>query len=127
MRPFHPRSPLERRTSWGILHPSTLRDEGSAVAWLLLIVGFTFGFLSSGAYAQHVWNWDAQGLAWRGAWRKVAIAWSDIEPVEKSWDGQFLVRDAHGHAIRWTTFTLKHQALRAAVDAAIAARPREPA
>ena len=113
--------------AWGILDPSTLREQGSAAAWLLLVVGFTLGFLSTGAYAQHVWSWNEWGLTWRGAWRKTAIAWQDIEPAEKSWDGQFLARDAFGHAIRWTTFTLEHQALRAAVDAAIAARRREPA
>lgn len=108
---------------WGIVDTSTLEDQGSAVAWLLLIAGFTLGFVATGTYAQHIWMWDAQGLVWRGAWRKTAIRWSDIKPPGKSWDGQFVVRDTHGHAIRWTTYTLEHQALRDAIDAAIAWGP----
>src|SRR5258708_34551854 len=32
---------------WGIVDPSTLSDQGSAVAWLLLIAGFTLGFVAT--------------------------------------------------------------------------------
>ena len=103
--------------AWGLLDPASLREPGAAGAWLSLIAGFGLGFGVTSVYAQHRWAWDETGLSWTGAFRKAAIRWLDMKRVGKSWDGQYVVSDARGRAIRWTTYTLNHQALLAAVEA----------
>jgi len=101
---------------WGLLDPASLDEPGAGVAWLLLIVGFTSGFLATAVYAQHRWTWDGERLDWQGAFRRVAIAWRDLEVVGRSWDGQFVARDGSGRTIRWTTYALEHAALNRAAQ-----------
>ncbi|HWA22279.1 MAG TPA: hypothetical protein VG735_07790 [Caulobacterales bacterium] len=105
--------------AWGVLDLASLREPGAATAWFLLIGGFALGFIVTTIYAQHRWAWDEAGLSWSGAFRKVTIGWADVRRVGKSWDGQYVVRDMRGRAIRWTTYTINHQALRAAVESRV--------
>ncbi|MES1197137.1 MAG: hypothetical protein ABUL55_00800 [Pseudomonadota bacterium] len=107
---------------WGVLEPSTLRDHGQAMAWAGLLFGFTLGFVVMSIYAQHVWTWDETGLSWRGAFRRTSIRWSELARVGRAWDGQFFARDIHGRTVRWTTYTLQHQALNQAAQAALQAK-----
>jgi|SRR5579871_1399013 len=102
---------------WGLVDPSSLKESGAETAWILLMAGFALGFLITAVYSQHVWRWDAKGLEWRGAFRSTFMAWSDLKGIGKAWDGQFFVRSKSGRTIRWTTYTLEHEALRRAIDA----------
>ena len=104
---------------WGLVDRATIRGQGEATAWASLTAAFTLGFAVMSVYAQHRWWWDETSLSWRGVFRRTTILWSDIRRAGKSWDGQFVARDRRGHAIRWTTFTLHHQAIGKAADAAV--------
>jgi hypothetical protein len=99
----------------GFLDPDSLRDRGQFVAWISLVIGFSVAFVFILPYARHTWDWDRNGLSWRGAWHSVSIPWSDIQSTGKTWDGQTFVADARGARIYWSAYTLEHQALRAAI------------
>ena len=109
---------------WGLLDPATLLERGAATAWLILIGSFAHGFIVMTVYAQHRWAWDQDRLTWRGAFRSASIRWAALAYLGKSWDGQFVARDTGGHRVRWTTFTLQHQALHAVAEAALWARAK---
>jgi len=104
---------------WGLVDPTTTRVQDEAAAWVSLIGAFTLGFAVMAIYAQHRWWWDETSLNWRGVFRHTTIQWADLSRVAKSWDGQFVARDRPGHAIRWTTYTLRHEAISDAANAAM--------
>jgi hypothetical protein len=102
----------------GLLDPQSLEEQGALIAWAGLVGGFTLGFLAMAVYARHTWEWGPDGLSWRGVWRQVAMPWSAIARVGRSWDGQFYAADKAGRKIRWSTLTLEHEELARAIAAA---------
>lgn len=98
----------------GLLDPQSLRDRGQFIAWAGLVGGFSLAFLLILPYSRHAWEWDPNGLSWRGAWRSVSIPWSHIDCAGKTWDGRTFVADADGRRICWSC-VLEHQALRDAI------------
>jgi hypothetical protein len=102
----------------GLLYPESLRDPGDFYAWAGLIGGFLLGFLLILPFTRHTWDWDREGLRWRGAWRAVSMRWPELARLGKSWDGQFFVADKAGRKIYWSTYTLEHEALLHAIETA---------
>ena len=95
-----------------------MREPGDLYAWAGLIGGFSLGFLLIVPFTRHTWDWDRDGLRWRGAWRAVSMRWPDLARLGKSWDGQFFVADKTGRKIYWSPYTLEHEALRRAIETA---------
>jgi hypothetical protein len=104
---------------WGALDPATVHEPTDATAWICLVGAFALGFVIMSIYALHRWDWDEEGLHWRGAFRRTSISWADLSRVGRSWDGQFVARDRRGRAIRWTTFALQHTAIASAATSAL--------
>jgi hypothetical protein len=102
----------------GLIEPESLREPGAFAAWAGLIGGFSLAFLAILPFTRHTWEWDAAGLRWRGALRSIAIPWADIARVGKSWDGRYFAADKAGRRLYWSTYTLEHEALRRAIQAA---------
>lgn len=102
----------------GLFDPESLREPGQFYAWMGLIGGFSLAFLGILRHTRQTWEWDREGLRWRGAWREKSMRWSDLARAGKSWDGQFYVADKAGKKIRWSTYTLEHEALARAIAAA---------
>ena len=102
----------------GLVYRESLREPGDLYAWAGLIGGFFLGFLLILPFTRHTWDWDSEGLRWRGAWRAVSMRWSDLARAGKSWDGQFFVADKTGRKISWSPYTLEHEALRHAIATA---------
>ena len=110
---------------WGMLEPVSLEGPGEGLAWILLITGFTFGFVVMSIYASHRWDWDERGLRWHGAFRSVDIPWDQLQRAGFSWDGQFVATSTTGRKIRWTNFALEHEAIMHAVQARLLIGPAE--
>jgi hypothetical protein len=103
----------------GLYFREGLREPGEFYAWLGLIGGFALGALAMYIFSRHTWEWDAAGLRWRGAWRSVAMRWSDIAHFGKAMSGALYVRDGTGRKISWSPqYTLQPEALRHAVQTA---------
>jgi hypothetical protein len=99
----------------GLLDPGSLEERGQLIAWAGLVGGFSLVSLLILPFSRHAWDWDREGLRWRGAWRSVSIPWPDIKSAGKTWDGQTFVADARGRRICWSPYTLEHEALRDAI------------
>jgi hypothetical protein len=99
----------------GLLDPRSLQERGQFIAWAGLVGGFSLACLLILPYARQAWDWDGNGLRWRGAWRTVSIPWCGIKRAGKTWGGQTFVADERGTKICWSSYTLKHEALRDAV------------
>jgi hypothetical protein len=103
----------------GLYFRDSLREPGDFYAWLGLVGGFSLGALAMFPFTRHTWEWDGAGLRWRGAWRSVAMRWSDIVHFGKTMSGALYVRDNTGRKISWSTqHTLEAEALRHAVQTA---------
>jgi hypothetical protein len=100
---------------WGIVDPATLEEPGAGIAWMILIGGFTSGFVVMSVYAAHRWTWNEDALMWEGAFRRERIPWDELASVGTAWDGQFVAKAKSGRKIRWTTYALEHDALTAAI------------
>ena len=112
---------------WGLVDPETLQGPGEAIAWVLLISGFTLGFVVMAVYASHRWEWDTHGLTWHGFFRSTTIPWSEMTRAGLSWDGQFVATSRTGQKIRWTNFALDHDAIMRAAQAHLAEHRAVPA
>jgi len=104
----------------GLLNPASLREQGQLVAWAGLIGGFLIACLITLRYARQTWDWDAKGLRWHGAWRSVSMPWTDMRRAGSTWGGHVYVSDSRGRKIVWSSYTLEHEELRAAI---LARRP----
>jgi hypothetical protein len=102
----------------GLIYPNTWREPGAFKAWVGLIAVFSLCFMAILPFTRHTWRWDEAGLYWRGAWRSMAMRWPEIARLGKSWDGRFFAADKAGKKIYWSTYTLEHEALRRAIQAA---------
>jgi hypothetical protein len=102
----------------GLVYPEALREPGELKAWAGLIGGFSFLSLVIAPFTYHTWEWNREGLSWRGAWRAVSIPWSKLARVGTSWDGRFFAASKSGKKIYWSTYTLEHEALRRAIETA---------
>lgn len=105
---------------WGVVDPVTLEGPGEAVAWILLITGFTIGFVVMAVYSSHRWSWDDTGLHWQGAFRSAHIPWAQLQKAGFAWDGQFVATSRTGKKIRWTNFALEHEAIMRAAQSRLA-------
>ncbi len=104
----------------GLYNLETLRDPGQLTAWALLTGAFAISALAIAPFTRHVWEWDATGLRWRGAWRSAALRWPDIARLGKTWDARFFAADRAGTRIYWSQHTLEHEELLRAI---LKARP----
>jgi hypothetical protein len=102
----------------GLVYRESLQEPGDFYAWLGLIGGFLFFFVLMLPFTRQTWDWDREGLRWQGAWRTVSMRWPELARLGTSWDGQFYVADKTGRKIRWSTYTLEHEALRRAIETA---------
>ncbi len=96
---------------WGILDPGTLQVPGSDGWWLGLVAGFTLGFLALAILSTHRWSWDGERFTWHGAFRNRTLLWRDLASAGPTWEGQYAARDNRGRKIRWSSYTLEHEAL----------------
>jgi hypothetical protein len=112
---------------WGLTDPETLAGPGEAMAWVLLVSGFTLGFVVMAVYASHRWEWDTRGLTWHGFFRSAHIPWNELSHAGLSWDGQFVATSTSGRKIRWTNFALEHEAIMRAAQVHLAAQHAGPA
>ncbi len=116
--------------AWGILDPGSLQVPGSDGWWLGLVAGFTLGFLALAILSTHRWSWDGERFTWHGAFRSRTILWCDLVSAGPTWEGQFAARDKAGAKIRWSSYTLEHEALARIAQshlAAVVAAPRAAA
>jgi len=97
----------------------SLRTPADYYAWLGLVGGFFLGSLAILPFTRHVWEWDAAGLRWRGAWRSVAMRWPELAHLGRSMSGQLYVTDIAGRKITWSPqYTLEPEALLSAIQRA---------
>lgn len=111
---------------WGILDPDTLQVPGSDGWWLGLVAGFTLGFLALAILSTHRWSWDDERFTWHGAFRSRTILWRDLVSAGPTWEGQFAARDKAGRKIRWSSYTLEHEALARIVQSYLARAVNAP-
>jgi hypothetical protein len=103
----------------GLYFRASLHAPADYYAWLGLVGGFFLGSLAILPFTRHVWEWDAAGLRWRGAWRTVAMRWPELVHLGKSMSGQLYVTDRTGRKITWSPqYTLEHEALLNAIQRA---------
>ena len=105
---------------WGVVDPVSLEGPGEAMAWIMLITGFTIGFVVMAVFSSHRWSWDDRGLHWQGAFRSAHIPWAQLQKAGFAWDGQFVATSRTGTKIRWTNFALEHEAIMRAAQARLA-------
>ena len=96
---------------WGFLDPESINEPGNATAWFCLVAGFTLGFLLLAMLSTHRWTWDGDRFEWQRAFSKRSLAWRDLVSAGPTWEGQFAAKDKAGRKIRWSTYTLEHEAL----------------
>jgi hypothetical protein len=102
----------------GLALRQTLREPGEFNAWVEVVAGFSLGCLVILPFTLHTWQWDVTGLRWQGAQRSTSMRWPDILRLGKSWDGGFFAADKTGRKIRWSAYTVEHEALFRAIHEA---------
>jgi len=103
----------------GLYFRDALKEPGEFYSWLGLVGGFSLGSLAIMPFTRHAWEWDATGLRWQGAWRRVAMRWPDLVRLGKSMSGMIYVTDKAGRKIAWSPdYTLEPEALLRAIQRA---------
>ena len=92
------------------------RNPATFYYWAGLVGAFALAAPAMLLFARHTWEWDATGLRWRGAWRRVEMRWPDLVALAKRMDGLIYVSDRAGRKIGWwPDITLEHEALLRAI------------
>ncbi|MET0546442.1 MAG: hypothetical protein ABWZ40_09030 [Caulobacterales bacterium] len=96
-------------------------DTNWWVALLGIVAVALMGAILSMIRALHVWTWDAEGIEWRGLFRKIHVSWTQAERFGQNWDGSWFVGPEKGPRITWSR--INTQAADAVLAAVRYARP----
>lgn len=111
---------------FGILNPASLEPEGAGGGWLALVGSFTCLFVLLAMLSAQRWTWDAERVEWQGTLGKRTILWRELATAGSTSEGQYAARDIHGRKIRWSNYTLEHEALSRIAKAYLARNAASP-